>query len=667
MAKFGVVVFGSSIFDFQSHLNNPRFKKSAEEFQRVIADKKVLPDCEIDALDLYDKALSTGDTIDEILKFTSGDHDDYILYYCGHGTVGIRESDYKVLLRRSDRERGHTLLNPNELLRDVKKKARRKRVYLILDSCYSGAAVGETMRAGDEAVLIERGLKQVVRDGGRGTAVFTSAGRLGVAIAKEEDEVTLFTGAFVRCLRDGLAEKSNMLRFSWQDLRDEIVRVTSERLGDNAPIPQLISYSETASDITRVDFFCNQAFVAATPPPPSPPQPDPPPDPTIRELRYWESLYVWSPAHAYDDFLAKFPTGTFAVPARIRLYEKINGFAEPELEQYIQDYPNSVVMDQVDRRLAELKWNGIRNSTNIAELERFAQRFPKSKLKREAEQKIAEIRAAQASPEVSVTYSLLDTGKPPLTEEAKPSPTKEETSSPSPFRLSRIALLAGGLGVIWLIASLSRSPIVPTPVPTLTPVSTPTAVTKIEPPRSAPTPITTPTSVATITPPLDRNVGTPAPVTFDTFVNFDISQHDIGMFYNTSYSSCNDKCRSDGRCVAFIFDKWKNACYLKDQVGPLVLDPRYTAVIRSDQPRPWRSTDKTDTCLYHNSSMVGEIGRSLNVPSAASCKLACEGNEECVAYTFVKSERRCNIFNSVSNRIKDDSNGESGARMQNSC
>ena len=44
MAKFGVVVFGSSIFDFQSHLNNPRFKKSAEEFQRVIADKKVLPD-----------------------------------------------------------------------------------------------------------------------------------------------------------------------------------------------------------------------------------------------------------------------------------------------------------------------------------------------------------------------------------------------------------------------------------------------------------------------------------------------------------------------------------------------------------------------------------------------------------------------------------------------
>jgi hypothetical protein len=92
MRKFGVVVFGASIFDHHAHLSNPRFKKSAEEFQRVIADPKILSDCEIETLDLYDQALSVDQTLDRIWDFTAKDYQDIVIYYCGHGNVGLRDA-----------------------------------------------------------------------------------------------------------------------------------------------------------------------------------------------------------------------------------------------------------------------------------------------------------------------------------------------------------------------------------------------------------------------------------------------------------------------------------------------------------------------------------------------------------------------------------------------
>src|SRR6185312_13173503 len=181
MRKFGVVVFGASIFDHHAHLSNPRFKKSAEEFQR-----------EIETLDLYDQALSVDQTLDRIWDFTAKDYQDILIYYCGHGNVGLRDGDYRVFLRRSDRERSHSLLNIVTLINDVKKRAQSKRVYFVLDACYSGAAVSEmeTMDAGGAEILIERQLKEAVADSGSGTAVLTASGRLGVALAKEEDQVT---------------------------------------------------------------------------------------------------------------------------------------------------------------------------------------------------------------------------------------------------------------------------------------------------------------------------------------------------------------------------------------------------------------------------------------------------------------------------------------------
>jgi hypothetical protein len=159
------------------------------------------------------------------------------------------------------------------------------------------------------------------------------------------------------------------------------------------------------------------------------------------------------------------------------------------------------------------------------------------------------------------------------------------------------------------------------------------------------------------------------PVSFNTFVNYDIDQNDIEITHNIAYSDCLARCMAtpDGKCVGFIFDKWKNSCYLKSNVGPLLQDPRYNAVIRTDQAWPVRATGRIETCIYHKSAMIGDALRSLGASSAPSCQRDCESDQSCVAYTFHKADSRCNILGSVSDRTKEDPSSESGARMQNPC
>ena len=172
----------------------------------------------------------------------------------------------------------------------------------------------ETMDVGGAEALIDRRLYEAVTDGGSGTAVLTASGRLGVALAKQEDELTLFTGAFVRCLKEGVVHKTHFPSFSWLDLKDEIIRVTRDRLGPDAPIQRLTCFSESISDITRVPFFSNSAFRAG-----DGSDPHTLLDERISEQLYWKSISEESPAYVFEDFLIKFQNGTFAVLARARL------------------------------------------------------------------------------------------------------------------------------------------------------------------------------------------------------------------------------------------------------------------------------------------------------------------------------------------------------------
>jgi hypothetical protein len=254
----------------------------------------------------------------------------------------------------------------------------------------------EAMDAGGAEALIERRLSQAVMDSGSGTAVLAASGRFGVALAKQEDKLTLFTGALIRCFREGIATRSDITSFSWLDLKDEIVRGTRDRLGPDAPIPRLTSFSESASDITRTPFFYNRAFVPRTGDRSSSWIPW---DDRVNEQLYWKGISEETPAYVLEDYLVRFPGGTFAAPARAFLIQAIDRSDEMGLTVHLRTHPSSSVKSHVEERLLTLQRDRIQKSTRVVELEQIVAGNPESELASEAKLRIDLIRRELAERE----------------------------------------------------------------------------------------------------------------------------------------------------------------------------------------------------------------------------------------------------------------------------
>lgn len=383
MQRLGIVLFGANTFDNHKELNDRRFAHSAKELRKVLTDQSINRGRETEVLDIYNKPLLPNDAASRIIDFIGGkDCDDFIVYYCGHGSIGLRDGDYRVLLRQSNRIRRHnSLLHIKGLIQDIQGIPEPKRVYFILDACYSGSAISdmEIMDAGGAETLIDRSLSEAV-EGGNGTAVLAASGKLAVAYVKQQDKLTLFTGALVRCLRDGIVHKSNSSTLSWLDIKDEIIRTTRDRLGPDAPIPRLTSFGDEVVDITRVPFFENRAYKPRT----AGGDTWVPLDDRTSEHLYWRSITEKSPAYVFEDLLTRYPNGTFAAPARALLARQIDDFDEKKLVEHLFKHPHSFAKGQAVERLITLKWDRLKTGTDIAELERFVEEFPQSEFCGEA-------------------------------------------------------------------------------------------------------------------------------------------------------------------------------------------------------------------------------------------------------------------------------------------
>jgi hypothetical protein len=451
-----------------------------------------------------------------------------------------------------------------------------------------------------------------------------------VALAKEEDQLTLFTGTFVQCLEKGIAHRASAARFSWLDLKDQIVRATRERLGPNAPIPRLTSFGETVSDITRVDFFSNKAFVA-----PAPPVLD---EQARKELLYWEALSGDSPAFAYEDFLEKFPTGTFAIPARVNLFKKARGLSESELEEHLKNYPRSVARPQLEQQLAELKQRRTKGVTAAAE--------PK--------QETAPAVAFAAVPEAAI---------------ANPGAKTETVTLPPPLPSRRwrpaaiLALLAAIAGAIWVIAANTGSS--PQPPSNDGKIANKEALPPIEPPppppeiKVQPSPPPEVLNRAPSPPPAP-----PPPLGFRTFVNYDM-QGELITHFSSDGSDCQPRCRSYADCVAYSYDKWIGRCYLLSSIGTLKVDGRSETSLRSDQPNPGGSSQAENFCPYRNTSLSGDGHQEPRAQSVPDCEQICRSDRGCGVYAFNSTSRTCFLFHRITSRTSG--NLTAFVRTQDSC
>jgi hypothetical protein len=377
MRKLGVVIFGASVFDHHPNLDNPRFLRSAREFQKLFRENVVLADRRPRLLDLFDKPFSPSETIIKITDFVSSNLDTIVVYYCGHGDAP-RDREYRVFLRKSQRKRrSGTLLDIPGLILDIERISAQKQIFFVLDACFSGDVIrqmSEFMDAGGIDAIADRALQESLSHSG--IAIPAATRGLDPALAKERDETTLFTGAIMSCIYDGIDLLRSQPTLSWNDIRDYVARTTRERLGSEAPVPKIISLDDRHGDITRIPFFYNKAYA---------PMVEEEPSATIDskvELLYWLDIKDRKDPCDFGLFLRKFPSGVYVPLARRRIRDLISNETNPEaIEQFEHDYRDIADIASCESRLAALRWRALNQPTTgdsvdyIEKLRAFVERF----------------------------------------------------------------------------------------------------------------------------------------------------------------------------------------------------------------------------------------------------------------------------------------------------
>ena len=146
LGTLGIVVLGASMFPGLEGLDNPAFARSAVAAKEVFASAGPLFR-RVAVLDLFDQDLSPNAIIDAIERHIAAHPDmaDLLVYYCGHGDF-LRDQTYFLTLRGTRKGREATTgLTLRGLRHDLETQLSRRRLYLVLDCCYAGAAVKEWM------------------------------------------------------------------------------------------------------------------------------------------------------------------------------------------------------------------------------------------------------------------------------------------------------------------------------------------------------------------------------------------------------------------------------------------------------------------------------------------------------------------------------------------
>lgn len=127
---------------------------------------------------------------------TAAAEDLLLVYVAGHGLVGARNELY-LAMSVSDADDPAFSSLPYDFLRNAVLDSRAQVKVVIIDSCFSGLAIGRTTMSGSDTALV--GQLDIA-----GTYVLTSAERSEVSVALDGERHTAFTGRLLALLRDGV-------------------------------------------------------------------------------------------------------------------------------------------------------------------------------------------------------------------------------------------------------------------------------------------------------------------------------------------------------------------------------------------------------------------------------------------------------------------------------
>ena len=256
LKTLGIVILGASEFPYMNDatLNNEAFARSAE-LAKTLFSPPHTAFTTTEVLDLFDKDMQPLEVLDAIEQHidTHPDMHDLLIYYCGHGSFQ-KDRTYFLLLRstRAGRE-SVTGFAPRTFRQDLELRLIDKRVYFVVDCCFSGAFV-ESLQSTALDKAIEEQLTLDMPQ--RGWTVLSASSKDKVAMAPKGETYTMFTGALAHVIQTGTDAAG--VRFNFRDLADATEAYVKRHWKRQAVMPRCLSPEQPEGDVARLPIFLNK-------------------------------------------------------------------------------------------------------------------------------------------------------------------------------------------------------------------------------------------------------------------------------------------------------------------------------------------------------------------------------------------------------------------------
>ncbi|MCF0072465.1 caspase family protein [Dyadobacter sp. CY261] len=212
----------------------------------------------IKILDLFNSDLNEDRTDVEIRQFVSLNPQLTIIfiYYVGHGSYS-RDDRCLILTVKSTRRENLSVssIRLSSFGRTIRAIGSTKSVYVILDCCYSGAAIESMMSPGDVEIQNEIDLHYA----SRGITVLASSSKDFPSFKLPAKKSTLFTEGLTLALRNGDVSK-NRQYLSLREIKEISEKNIRRLLPNNNIFPALYTPIQPEGDIADIPVFYNYAI-----------------------------------------------------------------------------------------------------------------------------------------------------------------------------------------------------------------------------------------------------------------------------------------------------------------------------------------------------------------------------------------------------------------------